>query len=1031
MPIRLDIATQLDRRAAENAAQQAKDVFDNAGREAGKGFDTNVAQAITSSSTAVNVLTQNMQRAKNETRGVGDSVKVVKDEFSALQALGHGVFEGIAISAGNLKDTLGTTKGAGLAGAILGIGAVVGIATRELYQLGAEWDTITDRIAVRTGKLGSDLDALKSQVGHVATGTAAPLAEIGDIFGRVAQSMHLDGQPLEQMTKTIADLQEMTGEGIDIRELARSFRVFGVDAKKDGVSTLNSLASASRATGIPITNLVDSMNRAGPTVKQFNLDYGQTASLLMSLEEAGVDQGASITALTFALKKFSQDGKEPREELAKTISEIQRLSSVGDDAGAGALASKTFGRGFAPLFEAVKSGKVDVDSLNESLKNTGPTIDELREGTSDWQEEWQKLANLFKTGLEPAAASFFGFINQGLETMISYTAQKIGELKFAWQDLFGNPPIPNTGPAPSADMLAPGAGLQGGWWNRSLGGPASGINTGNPMADLIGGLPGGGPGGTAGFGGNSLPGLLSPNAFAGLPGTAQSGAMGQPGKVSWQALDQLAASLGVTKGSTFRAGSTNLAGRSDYHSSNHATDYNGSPQALRAFAEAVSQMYGPQLSELIFDQKGWAGNVHNGQNTGAFGNVYTMNQAGYHGDHVHVALAQLARQAQGFDSGGSVGAGLGRIQRQVAPYPGGRTGEIYRKTMESLDQELMLSEIEYLQGQRYAMMNQPMMMKRSSGGPGGGGIPGFGGGDKHPALLEGGEHVFTKDEVAALGGHAAVYRLRNALRFSQHGVARMNTGGAMPFNFESIAKGGAGGGPAPGGGGFGGGAAPANNGDMGQAMANAFLGGMQNGGGYGGLIAGLIQSGIQNAQGGGGGGAPQAPAGRAPTAVGGTGTGHGGAPFGAAMGAASALDLVAPGAGTGAQVLMQLGKRAAEFGGQAAAIGIQGFGETFLPNGSALGDPSRNWLGRIAGGISGVRPANPTTAGKQEVPMQSDQGAAAAGGTQHGMGGSPGPGNFGGSPLIGEMHVTSPSKSQEIARDIDRQIASHGAGMGH
>ena len=47
-----------------------------------------------------------------------------------------------------------------------------------------------------------------------------------------------------------------------------------------------------------------------------------------------------------------------------------------------------------------------------------------------------------------------------------------------------------------------------------------------------------------------------------------------------------------------------------------------------------------------------------------------------------------------------------------------------------------------------------------AGGPIG---KGYGGGDRILGLLEAGEHVLTKEEVAAMGGHGAVYALRRAL----------------------------------------------------------------------------------------------------------------------------------------------------------------------------------------------------------------------------------------------------------------------------
>lgn len=85
--------------------------------------------------------------------------------------------------------------------------------------------------------------------------------------------------------------------------------------------------------------------------------------------------------------------------------------------------------------------------------------------------------------------------------------------------------------------------------------------------------------------------------------------------------------------------------------------------------------------------------------------------------------------------------------------------------------------------------------------------------------------------------------------------------------------------------------------------------------------------------------------------------------------AGGAADLVAPGSSIG----LKLANRAIQFGGQAAAIGVSGALETFLPHGSALGDPGKSWLGKIAGGISGARPAAPNQAGKQAPQQQQGQ----------------------------------------------------------
>ncbi|ORB26621.1 hypothetical protein BST38_25495 [Mycolicibacterium parafortuitum] len=75
--------------------------------------------------------------------------------------------------------------------------------------------------------------------------------------------------------------------------------------------------------------------------------------------------------------------------------------------------------------------------------------------------------------------------------------------------------------------------------------------------------------------------------------------------------------------------------------------------------------------------------------------------------------------------------------------------------------------------------------------------------------------------------------------------------------------------------------------------------------------------------------------------------------FGAGGGAASAA------ADLGMQLLGRAAGAVGQYAGNLVGAGL----ETFALNGSALGDPSSSWIGRILGGIAGARPALPNTAG--------------------------------------------------------------------
>lgn len=385
-----------DTRVLESDIKGALNRVDGAGagRKVGEQFSKSVAAST--------------QRASSGIRAsLNEMVSGITSQFGAAGKAADSVFQSIP------------SKAAIGAGAVLGIGAAALTVGKQLYDLGAQWDDVVDTAAGRTGLLGDSLKSLTDSIKETANVTASSIPEIGDIASRVTQSLHLTGQPLQEMTKNIADLNALTGETLNVRELGKAYREFGVDVR-DQVPELDALWNASTATGIPINELIATISKGGPALKEFGLDIGQSAALVATFEDAGLDASGAVGGLRIALKNFAKAGEEPQQALRNTITEIKNLSDAGNTAGAVDLAAKTFGKGFAPFLDAIKSGKVDVDSLNQSLRqigpNTAPSIAQARDATSDWQEQLTTLKNQLSTELEPAASATFSAIS-GLITV--------------------------------------------------------------------------------------------------------------------------------------------------------------------------------------------------------------------------------------------------------------------------------------------------------------------------------------------------------------------------------------------------------------------------------------------------------------------------------------------------------------------------------------------------------------------------------------------------------------------------------------
>ncbi|MGV0634498.1 tape measure protein [Mycolicibacillus trivialis] len=145
--------------------------------------------------------------------------------------------------------------------------------------------------------------------------------------------------------------------------------------------------------------------------------------------------------------------------------------------------------------------------------------------------------------------------------------------------------------------------------------------------------------------------------------------------------------------------------------------------------------------------------------------------------------------------------------------------------------------------------------------------------------------------------------------------------------------------------------------------------------------------------------------------------GASGLPMQAAMMATQGLDLLAPGTSQAAQVGMQLANRAIGYGGQVAGIGVGGLLETLLPSGSNLANFGNSWVGRLASGFAGARPALPNMAGQQAPPMQGGQD-----GQQPGQAQQQGDTNI----TVNNNRMTEDGQGRDIASHLQAMYAGPG-----
>lgn len=1359
MPIPLDIVAQVNRQSLNDAIGDARRDVDSGGRTLGSTFGNAFGRTASEGvSEGARAGTQVMERetaqaVANMRESLRDGLREAFQGFTSNFRIGEAQSDA-------MFDKM-TSKASLAKLGVAGIGLAAVVVGKQLYDLGATFDDIADGIVVRTGKVGDELNDIMTQVKDAARNAPVPLGDLGDVAGQVVQSLHMTGEPLQAMIENVGNLNDMTGEKLNLREFGKIMRQFKIDINKDGVTTLNQLFNASRDTGIPINDLITSIGNAGPAARDFNMSLGQTAALISTLERAGLDENLLKPALQRLAVFAAKDGKDVRTELERLINDISTLP----EEAARKLAASAFGGAagnFEPIFQAIRDGTIDVQSLTTALDGTGESIKETRDRTSDLSQSWQDLVNTLQIELEPAGTSVFNQINDAVKQTTETLRQEIGEWKALWhtvEDLFthgGGPSGParldsngNMVPADQPpvgpggnplDNIGPGAGAG----NRS-GAPLPGES---PIGDLISGLPGaiaggggtsragnaprgqgGGPrnpldvfaggGGGANAGGASVRGSDQPafNIFQQRAITsAQSRAQGQPYAYGHAGEDGQYDCSGIASAiySDVTGQQVRFMTNSDFASYGFEPGY--APGALNIGTNGGAGTGGHMALTLpngVNVESGGAANAtqYGGGAIGArdFGQVWHLPLTGYAeggaapGGGAYVPPFEADNEAQRLTHTGRYTKRFGGVEpwqwgiERGNFRPGIEIDASTTNTPRSMWDEAKVNARSNWNKQRIgwgALRDKmwdvfgPFMVGHNAGGAAHGGT---GYKDDVPAVLTGGEHVLTVDDVQAMGGQNAVYRWRQQLhqnfetgggvdyepapgepgyrppitsvwegqyvpwghgkwprgvqpfsgRFregieidtsttttsgppkhfdwekyadsqglplsalaslgysaapkaafqdggdvdgdgypddfddseswgtpqiskilemigaqgspvgsgwqprgpfnkrpqwpgekgshlpgfdmgggvpmavpwgtdprgapgdpKQHGDKdsagpfgpwwdmdwwppdhpgaispgqgkwwnRGPTGRKSTFKFPPLGRkpgqrkrtpddpilghidprikpwGFEGGGAVPGGG------SGVNMNDPGYQMLRTFTDALAGSGGWAGMAGSFADMGLDLAeiqQGQGAAGGPPRPgagppgggkAGAAVSAATGV-PGGGGSPqiqgraaassapaAGSVMGLSGAAGAAA-GMFPGGSVAASLAARTAQFGAQAIAIGAQGLMETFLPNGSPLGDPGKSMLGRLAMGVSGVRPAGPNTAGQQEAPMQltSHEGTGAPPGPAPGGGGV---GQAAGAPLIGTVNMTTPSDSQAVARDIDRQVRAHGAGQG-
>lgn len=311
-----------------------------------------------------------------------------------------------------------------------------------------DYDEAAKKIEVGTGASGRALDGLVKSFRNVnktvpqATGNVAgALADLNTLTGAT-------GKTLEDLTGNVLDASRMLGE-----EGAANAKLFGQAMQQwqipaeQGTAKLDQLFKVTQDYGIGLGEVTTQLNEYGSVLSNAGFNMAESAVLFGRLNKSGLAVSRLMPGLNMAFRNWASEGKNSREELIRTITQMR---NAGSSTKALSIATEQFGaEGAQRLVTAVRNGSFSLQGLSKELQGSRGAVERTAESTLTAGEKLQilrkraealllplgellldagiALADVFSNRIVPAIEAIGGWMNRNRDIVIGL-ASAIGAL---------------------------------------------------------------------------------------------------------------------------------------------------------------------------------------------------------------------------------------------------------------------------------------------------------------------------------------------------------------------------------------------------------------------------------------------------------------------------------------------------------------------------------------------------------------------------------------------------------------------------
>ena len=228
--------------------------------------------------------------------------------------------------------------------------------------------------------------------------------KVGSAIGEVNTQFGLTDDALQEASRSIIQFAEINDSDITASTInaKKTIEAYGLSAS-DLSSTLDTVAYVAQGTGVSVDELFSKMVSGAPQIKELGLSFDEAATLIGTLEKAGVDSGAALSSMSKAAVAYAKDGKTLSQGLEETIDKIKNASSSTE---ALTEASNVFGsKGATRMVDAIKRGAFSLKNLSGTAKDASGTVAKTFEATIDPIDKQQQKFNAVQLALAEIGAS--------------------------------------------------------------------------------------------------------------------------------------------------------------------------------------------------------------------------------------------------------------------------------------------------------------------------------------------------------------------------------------------------------------------------------------------------------------------------------------------------------------------------------------------------------------------------------------------------------------------------------------------------